>query len=178
VAQQAAAWAGIAPEVMRQMMPTVAATLMGGLFKSAANEGLADMFEGFAKALRGGAPAAPPRRPEGRGESEAADPFGAWTNMIGAMWGVTPSGPAKAEPEPPAPDPSLNPFAPWAAMMSGALGGQPATTTPEPPKAAPPHDPFALFSGMMETGLEVQQQYVSSLQNIFDSCWGAGPDRR
>ena len=45
VAEQTARWAGIAPETMKQMMPTVATMLMGGLFRSAANQGLADLFE-------------------------------------------------------------------------------------------------------------------------------------
>src|SRR4051812_5620473 len=49
VAEQTAAWAGVAPDIMKQMMPTVAAMLMGGLFRSAANEGLAGLFEESAR---------------------------------------------------------------------------------------------------------------------------------
>jgi hypothetical protein len=231
VADQAAAWAGVAPDIMRQMMPTVATMLMGGLFKSAASEGLADMFEQFARVLRGGASAAPQSGRNG-GSGAATDPFSAWTSMVGAMWGAPSSGPAqaRAEPpiagmplnpfapwaammtgalggraEPPTPDPPeppeppeppagealLNPFAPWAAMMSEALGGRAEAPAPEPPRESsasepppelaapePPHDPFAFFSQMMETGLEVQGQYLANLQNIFDSYWGAGSERR
>jgi hypothetical protein len=101
--------------------------------------------------------------------------------MLGTMWGG-PSRPAKEQAEPPAGtgDSALNPFAPWAAMMSGALGGPAAPELPVPPepKAPQPQDPFEFFHQMMATGLEVQQQYLAALQNIFDSYWGAGADRR
>jgi hypothetical protein len=193
VAEQAAAWAGVAPEMMRQMMPTVATMLMGGLSKSAASEGLADMFEQFAQALRGGGtPAARPQsQRSGAGNGAAQDPFAAWANMLGSMWGGAPSGQPKAqEVEPPANDAAPNPFAPWTAMMSGMLGGEAA---PEPPEAKSrprssakasreatpePPNPFEFFSHMVETGIGAQQQYVAALQNIFDSYWGAGPQRR
>ena len=225
VADQAAAWAGDGPDIMRQMMPTVATMLMGGLVKSAASEGLADMFEQFAKVLRGGASAVPQGRRNGSGA--ATDPFSAWASMVGAMWGGPTAGPAQAKADPPSAGMPLNPFAPWAAMMAGALGGRAEPPTPEPaepeppeppageipfnpfapwaammagalgggaeppppepalpepqpepPSPEPPHDPFAFFSQMMETGMDVQGQYLATLQNIFDSYWGAGPGRR
>jgi hypothetical protein len=185
VAEQAAAWAGVAPEMMRQMMPSVATMLMGGLSKSAASEGLADMFEQFAHALRGGGtPAARPqsqRSTAGGGNGTAPDPFAAWANMLGSMWGgASPNEPKAPEVEPPANDAAPNPFAPWTAMMSGMLGGE---TTPEPSQAKPkasrePPNPFEFFSHMVETGIGAQQQYVAALQNIFDSYWGAGAKRR
>ena len=134
VANQAAAWAGVGPDIMRQMMPTVATMLMGGLFKSAASEGLADMFEQFAKVLRGGAAAAAQGRRNGGGA--ATDPFSAWASMVGAMWGGPPSSPAPAKLDPPSEGMPLNPFAPWAAMMAGALGGRAEPPTPEPPERA------------------------------------------
>jgi len=195
VAEQAAAWAGVAPEMMRQMMPSVATMLMGGLSKSAASEGLADMFEQFAHALRGGGtPAARPqsqRSTAGGGNGTAQDPFAAWANMLGSMWGgASPNEPKAPEVEPPANDAAPNPFAPWTAMMSGMLGGEAA---PEPPEAESPRrssskgsreatpeppNPFEFFSHMVETGIGAQQQYVAALQNIFDSYWGAGAKRR
>jgi hypothetical protein len=191
VADQAAAWAGVTPDIMRQMMPTVATMLMGGLVKSAATEGLADMFEEFARVLRGGASAAPaPSQSRRNGSADVpADPFSAWASMVGAMWGGSPAGPGRDKPEPPpAAETAFNPFAPWAAMISGALGGQPTPETAEPPEPEapepepaapePPHDPFAFFNQMMETGLQVQGQYLASLRNIFDTYWGAGPERR
>jgi hypothetical protein len=182
VAEQTAAWAGVAPEIMRQMMPTVATTLMGGLFRSAANEGLAGMFEQFAQILRGGGGATA----AGRADAQAAlpDPFTAWASMLG-MWGGGPPGAAKPEPDRVAPDPFMNPFAPWADMMNAMLGGgQPAAPPSEPRAAEPPRAPepplqdaFAFFGQMFETGREVQQQHLATLQNIFDTYWGANPKR-
>lgn len=190
VADQAAAWSGVAPDLMRQMMPPVAAMLMGGLFKSAASEGVADMFEQFAKLLRGGTPAGQGQR--GReAQSAAQDALDAWSNMVGGLWGARPPGAAK--PEAAESKALANPFAPWAALMSGMLGPQ-AAARPEPDPPAPakrnapapskpnapaaaPHDPFGFFSQMVETGLDVQQQYGAALQKIFDS-WGAGHTRR
>jgi hypothetical protein len=176
--------------MMRQMMPSVATMLMGGLSKSAASEGLADMFEQFAHALRGGTPAARPqsqRTTASSGNGTAPDPFAAWANMLGSMWGgASPNEPKAPEVEPPGNDAAPNSFAPWTAMMSGMLGGE---TTPEPPDAKPspkaareaapePPNPFEFFSHMVETGIGAQQQYVAALQNIFDSYWGAGAKRR
>jgi len=157
VANQAAAWAGVGPDIMRQMMPTVATMLMGGLFKSAASEGLADMFEQFAKVLRGGAAAAAQGRRNGG--SAATDPFSAWASMVGAMWGGPPSSPAPAKLDPPSEGMPLNPFAPWAAMMAGALGGRAEPPTPEPPEPPEPpagevpFNPFAPWAAMMTGAL-------------------------
>lgn len=186
VAEQAAGWAGVAPQIMRQMMPTVATMLMGGLFKSAANEGLADMFEQFAQALRGGASAA---KTHGRSQASEAhaspqDPLSAWTAMVGSMWGVTPSAPVEEKAEEAPSAAPQDPFAPWAAMMSGMLGARaapPAAPEPPPqpqPQPPSPQNPLEFFGQMAETRLEVQQQYLANLQNIFNSYWSAGSGRR
>jgi hypothetical protein len=186
VAKQTAAWAGIAPEIMRQMMPAVATMLMGGLFKSAASEGFADMFEQFAKIFRGGPDAGPEARRIG-GQAAMPDPFSAWADMLGAMWGP-PRVPDQPAPEPAPPDDAPNPFAPWAAMMTAMTGGgQPAASPaatrepppPEPlPSPEPPQDPFEFFNRMFEIGREVQEQHLATLQGIFDAYWGPGPTRR
>jgi hypothetical protein len=178
VAEQTAAWAGVAPEVMRQMMPVAATMLMGGLSRSAASEGLADMFEQFAKTLRGGAPAPTPApRPEADAQA-MPDPFSAWAGMLAAMWGA-PRPPEKPElPQAEMPDP----FAPWAAMMSAMTGGQPAAPAAEPPRPEPkpetPQNPFEFFGRMFDMGREVQEQQLATLQGIFDAYWGTGPKRR
>src|SRR5918998_1375684 len=147
IAEQSAAWAGIAPDIMRQMMPTVAAMLMGGLYKSAATEGLADMFEQFAQALRGDTPAAKTQVRHDAG-GPAQDPFSAWTNMFGAMWGGPPTSTTERA-DRPAPragnETAPNPFAPWNAIMPGILGEPPAPEPP-PPEAPQPQDPFQFFN--------------------------------
>jgi len=182
VAEQTAAWAGVAPEIMKQMMPAVAAMLMGGLFRSAASEGLADLFEQFAKALRGGAVASGSgSRPDADRQAVMPDPFSAWAGMLGAMWGGAPRSTDKPEPDPP-PAGQFNPFAPWAAMMGAMLGGQPAAPQPPeplpPPQAEPVQNAFEFFGRMFETGLEAQQQHMTTLQNIFDAYWGGGSKPR
>jgi hypothetical protein len=193
VAEQTAAWAGVGPEIMKQMMPTVATMLMGGLFRSAANEGLADMFEQFAKALRGETDVT--RSGSGRnagGAGAITNPFSAWADMVDTMWGTHP--PVKpSEPERSPPDETPNPFGAWAAMMSGMLGSdQPARPTqsepqPEPapesepapePESPPLQTPFEFFGHMFETGREAQQQHLATLQNIFDTYWGTARERR
>lgn len=179
VAEQTAAWAGIAPEVMRQMMPVAATMLMGGLSRSAASEGLADMFEQFAKALRGGAPPAPRRETDAQA---IPDPFSAWAGMLGGMWGA-PRAPEKPEPPQAAPSEMPDPFAPWAAMMSAMTGGQPAAPATEPPPPEPKpetqaQNPFEFFGRMFDMGREVQEQQLATLQGIFDAYWGTGRKRR
>jgi hypothetical protein len=187
VAEQTAAWAGIGPEIMKQMMPTVATMLMGGLFRSAANEGLADMFEQFARVLRGETDVTKSGTGQNAGGTGAvANPFSAWADMVENMWGS--HSPAKpSEPERAPPDEAPNPFAPWAAMMGGMLGGSPParstapdpTPAPEPaPEAPPVQAPLEFFGRIFETGREAQQQQLATLQSIFDTYWGAAPRRR
>jgi hypothetical protein len=180
VAEQTAAWAGIAPEIMRQMMPAVATMLMGGLFHSAAHEGLADMFEQCAKVLRGGAPAPDSRQASDR--QALPDPFSAWTGMLAAMWGGAPSGKEEPRPERPRPNDTPDPFAPWTAMMTAMTGGgQPAApSAPEPPPApepAPLQAPLEFFNNMFDIGREVQAQQLATLQTIFDAYWGGNAKR-
>lgn len=183
VAEQTAAWAGVAPDVMKQMMPSVATMLMGGLSQSAANQGLAEMFEQFAKMLRGGAPAA---RPGVRGRANEpatmGDPFSAWANMFGAMWGGAAPAPDKPEPKRAKPDEAADPFAAWTNMMTAMMGGgketAPAPVEPPPPPERPPlQSPVEFFGQMFETGREVQQQQLATLQNIIDGYWGGGSKR-
>jgi hypothetical protein len=164
--------------------------------------------------LRGGVQAAAAQTGRTASSGPAQDPLGAWTDMIGSMWGTPSSVPAARAPEPPKRTPekpkrttekpkraaeppqadpiSVTPFAPWAALMSGMLSAS-APPEPEPPEdepedeppeesppsaGQPPHDPLEFFSHMVETGLDAQQQYVATLQNVFDSYWGAKPQRR
>jgi hypothetical protein len=177
IAEQTAAWTGIAPDIMKQMMPSVATMLMGGLFRSAASEGLADLFEQSARMLRGEG-ASSKTQIRGRfGQAPALpNPFGTWADMLEAAWGKAPPPARKPEPKAAAADVTANPFAPWATMMSAMIGGEQQAAEPPPPEAPKPpapQSPFDFFGHMFEIGREVQQQQLSSLQNIFDSYWGA-----
>jgi hypothetical protein len=187
VAEQTAAWTGVGPEIMKQMMPTVATMLMGGLFRSAANEGLADMFEQFARVLRGEANVTKSGSGQNAGGTgPVANPFSAWADMVENMWG-TPAAEKPTEPGRAPPDEAPNPFAPWAAIMGGMLGASPParSTAPDPPPAPEPapesppvQAPLEFFGRMFETGREAQQQHLATLQNIFDTYWGVAPRRR
>jgi hypothetical protein len=182
VAEQTAAWAGIAPEIMKQMLPVTAAMLMGGLFRSAATEGLADFFERLADALRG----KDPQRPAQRGETPSAgampNPFQFWAGLMGGLGETAPAPrkPAETSPEPRDAPPS--PFGPWGDMLNAMLAaGQPPAPPPEPepePEPASPANPMEFFGHMFETGMDAQQQHLASLRNIFDTYWGADHKRQ
>ncbi len=178
VAEQAAAWAGIAPEIMKQMLPVTAAMLMGGLFRSAATEGLADFFEKLAETLRGKDPQAPDK-PEGTSAAAMPNPFHLWARLMGGFGGAAP---APDTSPPPRADAPPSPFGPWGDMMNAMLAaGQPpaAPRAPEPPpEPASPANPVQFFGRMFETGIDAQQQHLATLQNIFDTYWGADHKRR
>jgi hypothetical protein len=206
VAQQAAAWAGIAPEIMKQMLPAVAPVLMGGLFRSAASEGLADYFDQLAQMLRGGTPGAAsagPRPALPRGPANASDPFGLWSGMMGQTSGggrsLPAPPPAKPKPKPkpeikreskaePPSEEGPSVFGPWGDMMNAMLGAgkgaapepepEPEPEPPSPPEPPPPQNPFDFLSRMFETGREAQEQHLATMQGIFDSYWGSAPKRR
>jgi len=75
IADQAAAWSGVGANAVQQMMPAVAAMLMGGMAKAAT------------------APPAPPEPPS---------PVEAWAGMMRQMLGVAPEPPPPPPPPPPA----------------------------------------------------------------------------
>ena len=160
-------------------MPVVATMLMGGLFKSAANEGLAQMFEQVAQVLRGGA-----TKPEIRRNREPAaplpDPFSVWADMVQGMWARAPAKRPESKPERAPLDQPPNPFATWADMISAMAGGARDREPESKPKPAPPKlkNPFEFFGCMFETGRQAQQQQLATLQTIFDTYWPPADSRR
>jgi hypothetical protein len=170
IAAQASAATGIGAQVLQQMLPTVAATLMGGLFKFASVEGLSEFLRAWADWLRTLKPADPAPRPAAG--TASGTPYGAWTDMMGAMLGTTPA-PARQ------PSPSPSPAAPWADFMQAMVKGLPSAEKAPPPPPPPPQqpNPFEVLSQMFETGREVQEQHLANLQTIFDGMWGGGKSR-
>lgn len=156
VAEQASGMTGIATGVLHQMLPTVAAMIMGGLFRSASVEGLSDLLRTWSDWLRNiKAPAA------GRAADPGA-PYKAWSDFMGAMMGA----PNARVPEAPRRDAAADP---WSGMLQAMFGGaQPAP--PPPPPATP--NPFEALSRMFETGREVQAQHLAGLQATFADVWG------
>lgn len=158
VARQAAAATGLGVQVLQEMMPVLAATLVGGMFRYASVEGFADVLRTWSDALRTAAPA-PPR------PAPPAAPWSAWFEMMNAM---VPPGQRASQPSPPAARPLPDPFAAWAGLMGDVAGA----TRPAPPAPPPTPNPFEAITQMFDTGREVQTQHLASLQSILDAAWG------
>lgn len=172
IAAQASAATGIGVQVLQQMLPAIAATLMGGLFKFASVEGLSEFLRAWADWLRSLRPADAAPKP-GAGLASGT-PYGAWSDIMGAMLGTAPA-PARQ----PEPSPTPSPAAPWADFMQAMLKGLPSAEKAAPPPPPPPQqpNPFEVLSQMFETGREVQQQHLANLHTILDGIWGAGKSR-
>jgi hypothetical protein len=174
VAAQAAQATGIGQEVIKQMLPVLAATIMGGLFKQSTGQmnaasnpssgnPLVDMMQQFMRMQTGYG--TPPPQPA----KEATNPF---AEMMQAMFGQAPSSPQRRDTSD-APAPSDNPLGRifedmMAAGMAPFNQGAPGTARkpdPEPdhratPERANPYD--ALFGQMFESGREIQQGYCTA----------------
>lgn len=203
VAAQAAALTGVGVQVMQQIMPTLAATLVGGMFRYATVEGFADLLRQWGDALKAASERLDPPKPQ--------DPWSAWQSAASQMMGLRPAPP----PHPARPEPASVLDA-WVAMVGAMTGAAGAAATQAPPlarteplqiadsaplieddaspdaasseaevggeqatsrhAASPDGDanPFEAVSQMFETGREVHAQHVAAFQNILDSVWGAG----
>lgn len=60
IAAQAAATSGVSQAILKQMLPVIAAMLMGGLSKTSSNEGLGGILGQFAEMMRGQMPGMQP----------------------------------------------------------------------------------------------------------------------
>ena len=176
IAAQAAQLTGIGQDVLKQMMPAMADTLMGGLFKQTTGQ-----FPG-ANAFAGTPMAAMMQqwlentglqpKPQAQAASMFDNPFTrAFQDMMG--------GQKKAEPQAPS-NPFLdNPFTKAFQDMATAYTAQVTGQTTEAPKAAPEpakapekdvQEGFAaMMNTMFDSGLEVQKSYQKSMEQIFDT---------
>lgn len=169
VAAHAAQFAGIPAAIMQQMLPVIAAMVIGGLFKGATSSGLGGLLGqmmqgnqmgqgnmgnmgGLGTILGGmfGQNMAPQQPPGG--------PFG---NIFGSMPG------GQQAPTQPQAGGLGDVFGQFLnTMMSG---GRPAPApTPEPPPQADPMSTgLDMLKGMFETGKQVQGAQMDALQQIF-----------
>lgn len=189
VAAQAAQATGIGQEVMKQMLPAIAAMIMGGLFKQTTGQLGGQPGGGFGGGFGGGGTGNP-----------FADMMAEMMKQGGAMMGG-----ARPEPAPPAPGPMDNPFGKMFQDMLTGMAGQPAPkprpTTPDSPfgdnplgrmfeemmnagrpaatpapepreKANPsgrPRTPYDdLFGEMFETGAKQRDDYQENMKSVFD----------
>ncbi|MFD1745884.1 DUF937 domain-containing protein [Rhizobium helianthi] len=173
VAEQAAQLTGIGQEVLKKMMPAMADTLMGGLFKqmsgqmASANafspEAMGKMTEQWLQAI-----GVQPK------QKQQIDPFSFDNPMLQAMrsfWGMD-----KAEQQAPGGNnPFLdNPFAKaFQDMMSGSFqprsAAPDAASQPKPDQAPPETDAFkAMLNSMFDSGVEVQKAYQKNLEAVME----------
>jgi hypothetical protein len=172
VAAQAAQMTGIGQDIYKRMLPVLADTLMGGLFKQTTGQ-MASPVNPFVNTAMGetiqkwlestGFAPKPKTTPD---PSIFDNPF---TQAMQLMFSMP-------KPEPaPASNPFLdNPFAKAFQEMMGGLGQQPAaqTKTPEAPKeeAKAAADSYTdMLNAMFDSGLEVQKNYQKNLEAIFET---------
>lgn len=122
VAAQAATATGIGQEVIKQMLPAIAAMIMGGLFKQASGQLGPGVQPNFGNAGLGG----------------ATNPMGAILAEMMRQAGALTGG----QPRPRQPDPMANPFGKMMQDMFGGAGSAHREKAPEP-AARNPFDPFA-----------------------------------
>jgi hypothetical protein len=156
VADQASMMSGVSASVLKAMLPVLASMIMGGLFKSASNQGLGGLLGQLAQGMMPGAGAQPQRQGSG-------NPMG---NLMESMMGA-----GRAQPQPQA-----QPGGNIGDLMGGLLGtmmgaGQPQQQRPQPQQAG--FDPAAMgldaLTNMFSTGRQAQETYQSNLQGIFDA---------
>ncbi|GEO85155.1 DUF937 domain-containing protein [Ciceribacter naphthalenivorans] len=176
VAAQAAQLTGIGQEVLKQMLPVMADTIMGGLFKQTTGQmGDSNPFAGTPMAAMmqqwlestGFQPKPAPKQP-----NIFDNPFTkAFQDMMGGA----------QKPQAQAANPFFdNPFAKaFQDMMRTSYGNQGAAAAAkeEPSKpeaeAAPAAKVTELVNAMFDSGLVVQKSYQKSMEQIFDSYLSA-----
>ncbi|MCR4521288.1 MULTISPECIES: DUF937 domain-containing protein [Bosea] len=193
IAAQAAATSGVSQAILKQMLPVIAAMLMGGLSKTSSNEGLGGILGQFAEMMRGQMPGmqpAPPQQPQ-----MPANPFEA---ILKGMFGQ-----AGGQPQP---TPQASPSDPFGGALGQILGGMfgglaPQQPEPEPaprprsaPRRAPEPEPeetapsssangpgsigLDALNQMFEHGRQIQDDHQNALKSILDAMLGGGQGRR
>ncbi|WP_193177142.1 DUF937 domain-containing protein [Oricola nitratireducens] len=187
VAAQAAQATGIGQEILKQMLPVIASTMMGGLYKQ--STGQMNAMPGFGAAqgnvigqvieqmMRQQAEMAKRMQPRAAEPEPAPNPFdNPFGKALEQMFGG-----AAREPEPKKqPEAGFNPMNPmdnplgriFEDMMKTSFGQQARAPEPEPEPEPEPQkkDPYGeLFGEMFETGRRTQENYQRSMESIFDT---------
>lgn len=174
VADQAAQVSGVGTEALNQILPLAAAILAGGIAKAMSAQGA--MFGPLAEAWRSGAAG-----PQTAGQTGAGAWADMWRGWMSATSPFQPGAPARNTAQGSAQGASPNPFEEM--MASFMRASQPFKARepepepepePEQPQVTGPQiaGPMEAWGQMMESGREMQQQHLASLQSIFDSFWG------
>lgn len=169
IAAQAAQMTGIGQEIYKQMLPVMAGTLMGGLFKQSMGQ-MATPVNPFVNTAMGetiqkwlestGFAPKPKAAPE---PSIFDNPF---TQAMQLMFSVPKPEAAPQQPVNPFLD---NPFAKaFQEMMAGFQ--QPAAKAPPPKEEPKAGDSYTeMLNAMFDSGLEVQKSYQKNLEAIFEA---------
>jgi len=172
VAAQAAQMTGIGQEIYKQMLPVMAGTLMGGLFKQSTGQ-MSSPVNPFVNTAMGEtiqtwleSTGFAPKQKAAPEPSIFDNPF---TQAMQLMFSVP-----KPEPEKAAANPFLdNPFAKaFQEMMAGMNQPQQPAKAPEPPKDEAKEQTAGymdMLNTMFDSGLEVQKSYQKNLESIFDA---------
>lgn len=163
IAAQAAQMTGIGQEIYKQMLPAMASTLMGGIFK----QSLAPFFPGAA----GSAQANPladmmQQWAEATGFAKKQEPTNPFTDNPFTQAAQEFFGAKKDAPANPFTD---NPFAKAFQDMMASMAGQPANEKPSAPEATPADSLKTLVNTMFDTGLEMQKDYQRNIESIFET---------
>lgn len=188
IAAQAAATSGVSQAILKQMLPVIAAMLMGGLSKTSSNEGLGGILGQFAEMMRGQMPGMQPA------PQQPANPFEA---ILKGMFGQ-----GTGQPQP---SPQAAPSDPFGGALGQILGGMFSGMAPQPapepapaprsaPRRAPAPEPeeappassatgpgsigLDALNQMFEHGRQIQDDHQNALKSILDAMLGGGQGRR
>jgi hypothetical protein len=165
IAAQAAQMTGIGQEIYKQMLPVMASTLMGGLFKQSfapffpgAATGTAAQANPFAEMMQQWAEATGFAK-----KPEAVNPFdNPFTQAAQEFFGTKKEAPANPFTD--------NPFAKAFQDMMASMAGQPAASEkPSEPAASPADSLKTLVNTMFDTGLDMQKDYQRNIESIFET---------
>ena len=148
VAEQAAQATGIGQEILKQMLPVMATTLMGGLFKQSTGGNTGNPFADMIGQMMGQTAGT-----SSAGGGQAANPFG---QMMESMFGTGRNDKQAA-----------NPYAEMMETMTRM--GFPGLTENKDPKPEDNPNPYdKLFGDMFDAGIKVQKDYQDNMEAIFE----------
>lgn len=153
VAAQAEQATGVGQDILKQMLPVIAATLMGGLFKQSTGQVAPRQPEANPMAAMMAQFMAAQAQPSQQGAS--GNPF---ADMVGQLFGGDAAAGKKAAPDAMADNP-------WGRLVGEMMGG--GQTDPEPARRGNAYE--ELFGQMFETGRQTQETYQREIEGIFDS---------
>lgn len=164
VAAQAAQATGIAQDAYRQMMPPLAAMMMGGFFKQATGQMPGAGANPFLDAFRQMMPQAP---------TASADPFGnPYAKMMQEMFAPKAAEKPKAAPDPYAHNPFMKMFEEMVQF------GQPDAKGAREQVTDAQVFPFENFFGeMFETGRKQQADYQKAMTKLVDDFFAQAKPR-